>query len=63
MYMYIVGLYFYGLYQRKNIDGSESESITQLAVNLLMNNGLDINLQPSTKMDIKVRNLSYNKEY
>ena len=49
-----VGLYFYGLYQRRNIDGSESESIIQLAVNIQMNTGIEINIQPNTRIDIKV---------
>lgn len=47
-------MYFYGLYQRRNVDGSESESITQLAVNLQINQGIDINIQPMTIIDIKV---------
>lgn len=47
-------MHFYGLYQRRNIDGSESESITQLAVNLQINQGIDINIQPMTIIDIKV---------
>lgn len=47
-------MYFYGLYQRRNVDGSESESITQLAVNLQINQGIDVNIQPMTIIDIKV---------
>lgn len=49
-----VGLYFYGLYHRKNTDGSESESITQLAVDLPRNSGIDVNIQPGTHTTIKV---------
>ena len=49
-----IGLYFYGLYQRRNYDGSMSESMTQLAVNVQMNEGIDINIQPMTTIDIKV---------
>ena len=37
-----------------NFDGSESESITQLAVNVLRNEGKEINLEPNIAMEIKV---------
>ena len=37
-----------------NFDGSESESITQLAVNVPRNEGREINLEPNIPMEIKV---------
>jgi len=49
------GLYFYGLYLRRNYDGSQSESITQLAADIPTGEGREINLQPETNMHIKVR--------
>lgn len=44
----------YGLYQRNNIDGSESESVMRLVDNLKMNEGKEISLEPNKRMQIKV---------
>jgi hypothetical protein len=48
------GIHFYGLFQRTNSDGSQSQSITQLAANVAMNSGIEINVQPLTQLHIKV---------
>ena len=45
---------FYGLYLRENFDGSESESVTPLALDVPMNEGRDVELSPGTPMFIKV---------
>ena len=54
VYFDVTGLNFYGLYKRKNYDDSESESISQLAVDVPMNEGRELELQPGTDMTIKV---------
>lgn len=51
------GLNFYGLYLRRNFDGSESESITQLVANVPAGEGREISLEPNTNMQIKVLKL------
>ena len=48
------GINIYGLYKRSNTDGSESESITQLTDNLIMNKGNEISIEPNKPMNIKV---------
>ena len=57
------GLYFYGLYLRKNYDGSQSESITQLATDVPTGEGREINLQPETNMHIKASIWKYMESY
>ena len=54
VFFYSEGINIYGLYKRSNTDGSESESITQLTDNLVMNKGNEISLEPNKPMDIKV---------
>ena len=45
----------YALYQRSNLDGSHSESVTQLAFGVAGNTGKDIDLEPNIELQIKVR--------
>lgn len=45
---------YYGLYHRVNYDGSKSESIIPLAVNIQLNEGEDISFEPDTSVTIKV---------
>ena len=48
------GMNYYGLYLRKNFDGSESESLTPIALNLQLNEGMETSFEPDTPVDIKV---------
>ena len=45
----------YALYQRPNVDGSLSESVTQLATDVEQNTGSDIDIEPNIHLQIKVR--------
>ena len=49
---------YYGLYLRRNYDGSQSESITPIAVNLQLNEGMESSFEPDTPVDIKVTSVS-----
>ena len=61
MPIHYIGLNFYGLYKRQNYDGSDSESITQLAMNVLRNEGREIDLAPETNLLIKVSEKSIER--
>ena len=50
----MLGLNLYGLYQRYNFDGSQSESVAQLASNVQYNSGQETSLEPGTVLNIKV---------
>lgn len=49
-----IGLNFYSLYLRRNADGSQSESIAQLANGVESNFGRDVSVQPNLDTQIKV---------
>ena len=50
----ITALNVYALYQRPNVDGSYSESVTVLAQDVGQNTGRDIDLEPNIQLQIKV---------
>ena len=50
----ITALNVYALYQRPNVDGSYSESVTVLAKDIVQNTGRDIDLEPNIQLQIKV---------
>jgi len=50
----MLGLNFYSLYLRRNADGSQSESIAQLANGVEPNFGRDVSVQPNLDTQIKV---------
>lgn len=54
------GLSVYALYFRVNVDGSKSESVAQLASNVLYGSGEEVNLEPGVLLQIKV---SQNSEH
>ena len=48
------GLSVYALYFRVNVDGSKSESVTQLASSVAYGSGEEVTLEPGVLLQIKV---------